>query len=58
MELIVKIDNQQASWDNFVKIVVTINDLNDEELYRFESEYIEIPDSQIENTLLLANSQS
>ena len=57
MELVTKIDNRQASWDNFVKIVITINNLSDKELYRFESEYIEIPDSEVENTLQLANSQ-
>src|SRR3989339_386912 len=57
IELITKTDNQQSSWNNFIKIVITINELNDNELYRFEDEYIEIPDNAAENTLQLANSQ-
>lgn len=56
-ELIAKIDNQETSWSNFVKLVITINSLSDKEIYRFEEEYVKIPDVEVGNTLKLANSQ-
>jgi 2-polyprenyl-3-methyl-5-hydroxy-6-metoxy-1,4-benzoquinol methylase len=56
-ELITKKDTHEASWSNFVKFVITVNSLSDKEIYRFEGEYVKIPDVEVENTLQLANSQ-
>jgi SAM-dependent methyltransferase len=58
LELINKTDNYEATWDNFVKIVVTINDLSEKQLYRFEDEYIQIPNDEMPKVLQLAGTRS
>ncbi len=55
--LVTKIDNKAPSWDNFVKTVITVNNLEDKELFRYEEEYILIPNQCANEVLDLASSQ-
>lgn len=50
-------ENSRPAWDRFIKFVVTINNLDEEEIYRYEDEYIEVPDYFTKNVLNLAYSQ-
>lgn len=57
LQEISKTDNSLPTWENFVKFVVTINDLDDKEIYRHEEEYVVVPENGVGNALLLAATQ-
>jgi len=57
LQLILKKNISPLRWENFVKLVVTINNLDDKEIWRHEEEYIAIPKDKVADALQLADTQ-
>lgn len=47
----------EPTWDNFIKIIVTVNRIDDSELLRIEDEYINIPNDDLLDVTELVGSQ-
>jgi SAM-dependent methyltransferase len=57
LKVLSEINGPESTWDNFIKVVISINDFKNQTLFEFEDEFLKIPTPEIDNLEKLLKTQ-